>query len=155
MKKRTKLLVALLALLLFSVLFVACNKGGGTTTGTDPVFELNKTSIDLVAGGNSEVLTLNIANVEETPEWSSSDTEVATVTVGSSPNSATVRGLAEGQAVITVVAGEQRAVCMVNVRRGEYLEAVTDALELNAGTTGTIEVDTNIATLTSLQHSGP
>lgn len=148
MKKRTKLLVALLALLLFSVLFVACNKGGGTTTGTDPVFELNKTSIDLVAGGNSEVLTLNIANVEETPEWSSSDTEVATVTVGSSPNSATVRGLAEGQAVITVVAGEQRAVCTVNVRRGEYLEAVTDALELNAGTTGTIEVDTNIATLT-------
>lgn len=145
MKKKTKYFFVALALLLCTVLFCACGEKGDN--GTKPVFTLDKTSIELVAGGNSEKLTLTILNVDETPEWKSSSPEIATVTASASPNAATVKGVKEGTAVITVTAGEERAVCTVTVKPGAYLELKTESLELNVGTSERIEVDTNVTAL--------
>lgn len=145
MKKKTKYFFVALALLLCTVLFCACGEKGDN--GTKPVFTLDKTSIELVAGGNSEKLTLTILNVDETPEWKSSAPEIATVTASASPNAATVKGVKEGTAVITVTAGEERAVCTVTVKPGAYLELKTESLELNVGTSERIEVDTNVTAL--------
>ena len=87
MKKMLRILAAIMSVLLIPAMFAACSTEEQVT---DPVFTLDKTSVDLTAGGNVEVLTLTIANLNETPEWASSNSSVATVSVGSSANKAKI-----------------------------------------------------------------
>ena len=136
-----RILAAIMSVLLIPAIFAACSTEEQVT---DPVFTLDKTSVDLTAGGNVEVLTLTIANVNETPEWASSNSSVATVSVGSSANKATVKGVGAGAAVITVKAGANLAICAVTVKPGAYINLDKTSVSLLAGTTTTLSVETNV-----------
>ncbi|MDE7463946.1 MAG: Ig-like domain-containing protein, partial [Clostridiales bacterium] len=139
------LITALIAALVATVLSACSDKA---PTQPSPVFTLDKTHIELTVDGNLEQLTLTIANIDEAPVWKSSNTSIATVTVGSSENKATVRPVGKGQAVISAVAGEYIAVCTVKVNPAVNLELLTPSLELLSGTTAMIDVETDAETLT-------
>lgn len=150
MKKSFKLIVALTVLMVCSVFgLVAC-----TDPVPTPTFTLDKLSIEL-AVDELQSLTLTIANVEETPVWTSSNPSVATVTTGSSPNQATVKGIKEGSAVISVEAGNLIQVCSVTVKSGPYITVNPETLELFEGRTATITVDTNITTALTFTSQNP
>ncbi len=152
MKKMLRILAAIMSVLLIPAMFAACSTEEQVT---DPVFTLDKTSVDLTAGGNVEVLTLTIANLNETPEWASSNSSVATVSVGSSANKATVKGVGAGAAVITVKAGANLAICAVTVKPGAYINLDKTSVSLLAGTTTTLSVETNVTSSLTYTSSNP
>lgn len=144
MRKKLLTSVRLLALLVLSVLtalFAACDEE------PDVVFSLDETSIELTVGESGKVLTLSAANADGEIEWASTDPEVATVTVGASANKATVIGVSKGNAVITVKAGNEIAVCAVRVNAAPRLELLTKGLNLLVGENGKVNVDSDIASL--------
>ena len=142
MKKPLKLLAAIMSFLLIPAIFAAC----APDEPDDPVFTLDKTSIELTVGGNAEVLNLNIINVDETPVWASSDTSVVTVTVDkNAANRATVMAVNSGAAVITATAGDKVAICAVTVNPARYITLDKTSINMLAGATASISVDeTNV-----------
>jgi uncharacterized protein YjdB len=76
---------------------------------------LNKTTLELTAGGDTATLTATITPdtaTDKTVTWSSSDTSVATVDNG------VVTPVAAGTATITATAGGETATCTVTVKAG-------------------------------------
>lgn len=152
MKKMLRILAAIMSVLLIPAMFAACSTEEQVA---EPVFTLDKTSVDLTAGGNVEVLTLTIANVDESPVWESSNPTVATVSVGSSANKATVKGVGAGAAVITAKAGANLAICAVTVKPGAYLNLDKTSVSLLTGTTASLSVDTNVTTGLTYSSNNP
>lgn len=148
--RKKKSLFAIVAALFASVFGLALSACGNKTTPAppSPVFTLDKTHVELTEDGSLEVLTLTIANVDEEPQWSSSNTDVASVATSSSANKVTVRPEGKGQAVVSAVAGEYIAVCTVKVNKSVDLELLTPSISLLSGTTSRIEVETDATTLT-------
>ncbi|MDE7168372.1 MAG: Ig-like domain-containing protein [Clostridia bacterium] len=144
MKKPLKILAAIMSILLIPAIFAACSSD---EPASDPVFTLDKTSVELTVGGNAEVLNLTIANVEETPVWASSNSSVATVSVDkNAANRATVKAVDTGAAVITATAGDRVAICAVTVKPGQYINLDKTNISMLAGTTTTITAETNVTT---------
>ena len=146
--------VFMLVTLLFSVTACSCgsnkkkNDNTEGNTDADIVFTLDKTNLELTVDEGVGRLELTIANIDDTIEWKSNKTNIATVTPDANANNkATVRPVSAGNAVISVRAGDNIAVCTVKVKPAPKLELITKSLEIFAGKTGTIEVDTDIATL--------
>ncbi len=147
-KRSVFVLIVLAVVAALSMAMIACGEKDETPGTTDePVFSLDKTSITITVDAN-ELLTLTIENVNETPQWSSSNESIATVTPGSSANKATVKGIGVGNAVISVSAGDQIALCTVKVNAAPKLELVTESpLSILAGRTALIQVETDIEEL--------
>ena len=94
-KRMTGLLAAIAAVLFVVSFMAACDE---TALQPTTAFLLDKTSVELTVGGNVEVLNLNIAGIDDVPQWKTSDESIATVTVGNAANRATIKGVKEGVA---------------------------------------------------------
>lgn len=131
-------------------LFVGCSESKDTDENTPPEPTLEKLILD------KEALTLQVGDqytfeVTLSPEgvqnveltWATSDSEVVSVDAG------TVTALSEGEATVTVNAGEISASCRVTVDDGivevESVTLSTHRLELNVGGTSTLEATVNPA----------
>ncbi len=142
-KRMTGLLAAIAAVLFVVSFMAACDE---TALQPTTAFLLDKTSVELTVGGNVEVLNLNIAGIDDVPQWKTSDESIATVTVGNAANRATIKGVKEGVAVITVTAGAHTRVCAVTVKAGAYITIENPTINLMSGRTDHIVVDTNVTT---------
>jgi formylglycine-generating enzyme required for sulfatase activity len=122
---------AIVAIVVTGFIVVGCESGNEVTDNGGVT--LNKTEIYLSVGKN-EILTATVQATNKTVTWSSSKTEVATVSGG------TITGVADGIAIITVTAKNGRtASCLVIV--GVGVESVTlnrSALTLRIGKTETL-----------------
>ena len=126
-KRMTGLLAAIAAVLFVVSFMAACDE---TALQPTTAFLLDKTSVELTVGGNVEVLNLNIAGIDDVPQWKTSDESIATVTVGNAANRATIKGVKEGVAVITVTAGAHTRVCAVTVKAGAYITIENPTINL-------------------------
>lgn len=124
------MIVLVLALTAFAVGLTACGKKAPAVDGT--IFTLDKTHVDFVVG-DADTITLNVSGVNDDLEWATSDPEVVSITSGSSANKINIKAEAKGQAVISVTAGENIAVCTVNVKPLPRLEMLTTSMSLWSG----------------------
>lgn len=148
-KNRIFLLITALVMAICCAALSACSDNAEVKRKPQPTFSLDKPHIELtVDDGNIEILTLTVANVNDDIVWESSNKDVATVAVGSSPNKAAVRSVGKGYATISAVAGEYIAVCTVKVNAAVSIELLTPSFNLLSGTTATIEVETDAESLT-------
>ncbi len=144
MKSLRKICILAFAVLTLFML-AACEEDGDDGDGDNnpPIVEgsivLNPSSMSIVAGASGGTLLVALlTDIDETPEWSSSDTAIATVTPNTNPTAATVRGLAPGTATISVTAGGVTATSTVTVTPGEFLTVANNQMSLQVGTTDTI-----------------
>ena len=142
MKKFIRIL-SVFVLFVFSFLSVVSCKNPQTseteststpsTSETEYTYTLNKTELALMVGG-SETLTVNVSPEKEiTPEFVSSNSEVATVT-----SAGVVTAVAEGNAIITVTVDGQQLTCAVSVEAEEVVYEYTlnfKSLSLEEGQT--------------------
>ena len=135
-------LVMLFAVTAVMFAFAACTP----KKAVEPVFTLDKTSIELTVDEKVETLELTVANVDDPIVWESNKPDVAQVTVGTTPNKATVKGISAGTATIIVKAGSLVQVCAVTVKAGVQLELLTTELNLLVGRDGKINADVTPAT---------
>ena len=141
MKKKIFLPLVLLAAAILSLCACGEKPAGGTSASLD------KTTLELGVGG-SDTLTLTWDGGEPAPGedpattyiWTSSDEAV--VTVAASGNTATVNGVAEGSATVTVSQGEkQLASCSVTVKASRLSVTVPEGkLVLRKNATVTVKV---------------
>ena len=127
MRKLTRLLTASLLILAWACESPNNSEPDPTPTPTPtptpaPVevssVSLNQTSVDLVIG-ETVTLSATVSPSDATDKnvtWSSSDSNVASVTDG------TVKGIALGSATITAAAGDKKASCTVTVVNGGFPE---------------------------------
>ena len=135
-------LVMLFAVTAVMFAFAACTP----KKAVEPVFTLDKTSIELTVDEKVETLELTVANVDDPIVWESNKPDVAQVTVGTTPNKATVKGISAGTATVIVKAGSLVQVCAVTVKAGVQLELLTTELNLLVGRDGKINADVTPAT---------
>ncbi len=151
MKKIILSLSLFMVLLASAALFSACGEGAGEPPAEDgdvlvQTFELDKESVSLQAGGDPVRLTLSIANIDETPVWISNKPSVVRVSPDEHAlNRATLYGLEEGNAVVSVQAGKFIAVCKVTVEPRAFLTLETEELEILEGRTATIRYTSNLS----------
>ncbi len=142
MKKPLKLIAAIImSILLIPAIFAACSSD---EPASDPVFTLDKTSVELTVGGNAEVITLTSVNVIEEAVWATSNPSV--VTISASGDKATVKGVDTGAAVITATAGDRVAICAVTVKPGQYITLDKTSINMLAGASVKITAETNVTT---------
>src|SRR5690606_31854428 len=84
----------------------------------------------------------------ETPVWTSSDVNIATITPDTNPTAARVRGISAGTATITISAGGKQAQCVVTVTAGEYLNITNKTISMQVGQTDTINVESHTTNIT-------
>ena len=100
----------------------ACNSGSSSGGGQQTVITISQTEASIVKG---QTLQLTVTGATGNLEWSSSKTDVATVS-----GSGLVTAVAEGSAVITVkVAGtDNKATCRVTVVGDYFIKEPTEIL---------------------------
>ncbi|MDR0426872.1 MAG: Ig-like domain-containing protein [Clostridiales bacterium] len=142
MKKYIKTFALTVVFLLVCLFAASCGAPPPEPEPEGPVFALDRSTAALIAKGEPVTLTLTMdAAIQEEPEWTSSNFDVARVTPlesfdaadGQKTVTARIQGMQEGAAVVTVTAGENSAVCNVSVAPEDSLSVVKAHIELLAG----------------------
>ncbi|MCL2847276.1 MAG: Ig-like domain-containing protein [Firmicutes bacterium] len=142
------------AVIMATTLFVGCPSDNGTITEVPSpsspavVFTIAPTSLEL-AVNETRPLQLTVQNITGQPQWSSSDTAVATISQMPN-NQVLVRGVSEGEATITASLGLHMSSAVIIVTPDDTVfEVSVEHLLLFVGQAlpGQIEVNTTLSPL--------
>jgi hypothetical protein len=96
---------------------VACNENSGNVEVESVT--LDQKTLQVEAGQEATLVATVLPEGAATVEWTSDDPAVVSVTPANDGKSAKVKGLAEGQTIVTATAGKKSARCIVKVGKAQ------------------------------------